>query len=458
MGFGHELNDCERTFFGAARVFHRLAGYRAGMESSRPSLSLSDIALSTSLLVAFSAQTCSGVVIFLPFLLLASIQGEASNSFAPVCAGLMSAGLALGLGVGYGVQTAFQRKRSLRVPVVTSTLLQAVSLLLMMLADQPGPLLVAVATIAGCGLMGEWTVAAEAARLTLPSTRLWSTLRLYSLTFYIGGLLSALLVVFNGPSLGIVAGLLLCCVRFGMALRLPQQARAELCPSFAPPPSAVPSQDSDDPCDADECCGGGCEWMPTPLWLGVCLAAIGIYAIAGLLPALMYAEGSSPLMLILAAAFGTLLFQSVVPNTGYAVLVLSCLLCGGFIFGFALLSPSAVSGVLSLLSAAVAAAVYSGCSGLTGESFSGSRGTDGRGFVLTMGAFIASILLLLSTAGGVMLDWLEPVIPIVVCVAGIFLLRQIPSPLLSQRRQVEASGEEADRMLAEAAQMQDVVE
>ena len=78
--------------------------------------------------------------------------------------------------------------------------------------------------------------------------------------------------------------------------------------------------------------------------------------------------------------------------------------------------------------------------------------------MLTMGAFIASMLLLLSTAGEVVLDWLKPVIPIVVCVAGIFLLRQIPSPLLSQRRQVEASGEEADRMLAEAAQMQDVVE
>ena len=434
------------------------------MESSRPSSSLPDVPLSTAVSVAFSSQTCSGVVIFLPFLLLAFTQGEASNSFGAVWAGLMSAGLALGLGAGYGVQTAFQRKRSLRVAVVTSALLQAVSLLLMLLADQPGPLLVAVAAIAGCGLMGEWTVAAEAARSTLPSTRLWSTLRLYSLTLYIGGLLSALLVVFNGPLTGIVAGLLLCCVQVGMAFRLPRQARAESCSSSASLPSAVPSQDSDDPCDADEscdadeCCGGGCEWTPTPLWLGVCLAAIGIYAIAGLLPALIYAEGSSAIMLVLAAAFGTLLFQSVVPNTGYAVLLLSCLLCGSFILGFALLSPSAVSGVLSLLSAAVAAAVYSGCSGLTGESFSGSRGTDGRGFVLTMGAFIASILLLLSAAGGVVLDWLKPVIPILVFVAGIFLLRQIPSPLLSQRRQVEASGEEADRMLAEAAQMQDMVE
>jgi hypothetical protein len=107
------------------------------------------------------------------------------------------------------------------------------------------------------------------------------------------------------------------------------------------------------------------------------------------------------------------------------------------------------SGVLAAFPASLLAATCCGSSGLIGESFTDARFGNGRSFVLMLGSLTAGAITALPVVSGQVasetaLAWG----PVIVWLGTVLLVRKIPTPVLSQRRQDEISQAEADQILA----------
>jgi|GEM_PF-2234874 len=427
--------------------------------------------------VAAVIGTClhfvSGVVIWQPFVQLA--PGRLPAGWVS----LMAAALLIGVGVGYLLQYQFL-KRWRRVGAIRlSVMCLAVAVIVAMASTSHWNLLLSCVP-AGMGLFGEWTATAGMTRRSLTSTQLWRGMRVYSASWFVGAVAAAIVgnTVFSGEWLVIVLNGICAAFCVIVALVVPRQLVDELYKTIdedagiAPTlteadgnqatnehstqaDTEVPTQvQSVDECAADECCGGGCEWRPTELWLGICLATIGMLSAGLLLPSLVTHADTTGVVTLVGALLGIVVFQAVVPGTGYAVLLLSCCVLGLLVCGTAGAFGVHWSGLLTTLPAALLSATFCGCSGLIGESFTDAHFQKGRSFVLLLGSLVAAAIAALTAVAvsdslGRMLNWGLAGI----WLTTIFLLRQIPGPVLSQRRQEEISQAEANQILAEAPEI-----
>ncbi len=409
-------------------------------------------------------QFVSGVAIFQPFIRLETA------AVPPGWVSLMGAALLIGAGMGYLLHFQLLRKWRRGGAIRASAACLSATLILAMLNTDRWNLLL-MCVLAGMGLFGEWTAAAGMTRRSLTSTQLWPGMRIYSAAWFAGGIAAALAsnLMTADPTLNIgVNGL---CVVFCavVAFTVPRQIVDELyrpasdgqkVDQLAEDRSLQTTREGStrtetaDTCDADECCGGGCEWRPTPLWLGICLATIGMLAAGFLLPVLIVQTETLSAAVLAGALFGTIVFQAVVPGTGYAVLLLSCCVLGMAGFSASLVFDIQWQGIAIAVPATLLAATYCGCSGLIGESFIDARFQNGRSFVLMLGSLAAAVIATLIAGSGpgafdYALDWGPPGI----WLAAIILVRKIPNPVLSQRRQEAISQAEANQILAETPEI-----
>jgi hypothetical protein len=199
------------------------------------------------------------------------------------------------------------------------------------------------------------------------------------------------------------------------------ESRAAAEPSSSQPPLDC-SGGEPESCEAEICCGGGRPWTPMPGWLGGCMAFAGLYAVGAVLTGLISSVNQWSAVLVLTGGLlGTVLFQAVIPTTGYAVLLVPVCIAGAVVFGISPWLPAGWSNVVLTGKGVIAAAIWSGCSGLVGESFADSIQRNR-----------------------------STVIQALVCVMTILWLRNIPSVLVSQRREDEMSSEEAEQVLSES--------
>ncbi len=440
---------------------------------TRPSSDLSsatpsppDPAADVALTVALPASLLAGMAVFFPFAVFAgswaSQPVSVADSLRQAWLHLLCAVLLLGTGCGFALQKILR----FRVPVArraaVAALLSAAGLLLTALTTSR-PVLLLAAFFAGMALWGDWAPSADLLRRSVPPIRLWSVLRWHGLLVYGGAAFIVLTTDAIGPG---PAGLLTVLGSVPLLVHLfrvpeagtpdrPEPAEPENPPKSDGNPTGD-SCDEEDSCDEDDCCGGGCRWIPTPVRLGIGLMSIGWYVLAGVLPVLAASDGPAVFLLVVgAAAFGSAAFRSVVPDTGYAVLLLPCLLIGLLLFGLA--GPDGAGpglpwlpAVLSMTcAAAVSAALGTGFSGLAGESFSDSGGPTGRSFVLMTAAFAAAGLVILelvvAASGRLSVDLFRAG----VCLIGLFLLRRIPSPMLSSRGEEECPSADTERILSD---------
>lgn len=422
-------------------------------------------------------QFVCGSAVFLPFARIALGELTSSGMDAPsgqMLATVISAALLIGLGSGFPLQSWIRRSRGPAAAIragLGSTLLGG-----LLCAFGPVPWSLPVGSLLiGLGLFGEWTVSAELTRSSLSSSRQWRGMQLHSLAFFVGALVVTIAADYGHAMLlsAVAVIISLLCLGLLLAASLSQNDLQRLTTAASridqpspvtesidssvtreEPPAAAnaASADSDSACEAEECCGGGCEWTPMPVWLGGCLAFVGLYAAAAILPLLIASSDSSGVSLVIPGGLlGIMLFQGILPSTGYAILLAPCLVLGAVTFGLSPWLGTVWPATWMVLQGATAAAIYSGCSGLVGESFSDSCQGNSRTVVLMTGGMAAAAA---GVATGTAAALISPSVAMVVngaiCLSGIFWLRQIPSPLVSQRREDELSKQEADELMAES--------
>lgn len=421
-------------------------------------------------------QFVCGIAVFLPFArIVVSEQTSAGidASTRPMLLAVVCAALLIGLGSGFPLQSWMRRTYGPQPAIragLAGTLLGS-----LLCAFGPVPWSLPVGSLlTGLGLFGEWTVSAELTRRSFSSSRKWRGMQLHSLAFFAGGLVITVAADAGNtaiPAAAAIIGGVLCLRLLWMPLQsdgdserlsragrpsdlspLPDSMHSAGVPAEPPALANASSVDSDDTCEAEDCCGGGCEWTPMPVRPGCCLAFMGLYAVAGMLPLLIAAgEGPAASLVIIGSLLGTLLFQGVFPSTGYAVLLAPGCVLGALAFGLSPWLGSGWPGTWLILQGAIAAAIYGGCSGLVGESFSDSCQGNSRTVVLMIGGMAAAAAAL---ATGLAASLISPTVAMVInggiCLSGIVWLRQIPSPMVSQRREDELSQQEADELMAES--------
>lgn len=415
-------------------------------------------------------QLCCGYAIFLPFAGLRC--GTVDESLASLSTAMLSAGLLIGAGTGFPLHLWFCRVRGILVSTRISLISTAAGIIVAAAGSVPWCTLTGC-TLIGAGLFGEWTPSSEMTRCSLSSRHLWRVMRIHTLLLFTGALLAVVITPLGaGISLvtstvialtcGVVAGVLRpiqAAPNSGVSAALADQTVC-LPPSLtkadtddrvtdnASNPS-VSSSDSAAGHDIEkECCGGGTAWTPMPVWLGACIAFVGMYTFGVTLPHLVSNFGQlSPVLVIAGSLLGTVVFQTVVPSAGYCILMGPTCLVGTVVFGFSPWLPSDWSVFILPGQGAVAAAIWCGCSGITGESF-----VDGsRSFVLMTGSLSAAALGIFTGIGTTLVSpVVGPVIGALICFVAILCLRRIRSPLISQRPQEEVSGGEAHRMLSDS--------
>jgi hypothetical protein len=420
-------------------------------------------------------QLCCGYAVFLPFVLLS--VSAVPSAVIPIYAALMSAGVLIAFGAGYPLHAWISRKSGLHVATRISLLSTATGTMVATIGSLPW------ITLCGCfligfGLFGEWTPSAAVTRGSLSSTQLWRGMRLHSALLFVGALLAVTVVQADAGvvflSMSVVIAFI--CVVVAMFVQPIQdgrfqpdetdasgqtdssrsdpvdtESRAAAEPSSSQPPLDCGGGEPES-CEAEICCGGGRPWTPMPGWLGGCMAFAGLYAVGAVLTGLISSVNQWSAVLVLTGGLlGTVLFQAVIPTTGYAVLLVPVCIAGAVVFGISPWLPAGWSNVVLTGKGVIAAAIWSGCSGLVGESFADSIQRNRRTAVLAVGSLAAAAVALVT---GMLAMVLSPtvgtVIQALVCVMTILWLRNIPSVLVSQRREDEMSSEEAEQVLSES--------
>lgn len=416
-------------------------------------------------------QFCSGYAVMLVFARLALHGNQSPDSpHQLVNISLASAALLIGIGLGFPLQSWIARLKGQHTATRAGLGLTACGITASTLGPLPWGLVVG-SILTGLGLFGEWTPSAESTRQALSSTHRWGGMRLHGVTWFCGAVLATLIVNTTASPVLVATGILIALTCVSMipltqrvavtdpsdGLTTDSHVSGEPPRSLQTPqaehsrnPQAEPAGDSET-CEAEDCCGGGCEWTPMPVWLGACLAFSGLCAIGMILPwlaadAAEYSWGPA----IIGGLLGTILFQAVVPTTGYAVLLVPGCLLGVIVFLTAPWLGSVWPGGWLVCQGAVSAAIYCGCSGLIGESFVDSCQGNSRTVVLLMGSMAAGAIAILT---GIASTLISPMIFLLMsaalCVATIYWLRKIPSLLVSQRRQDEISSDEPEKLLTE---------
>ncbi len=419
-------------------------------------------------------QLCCGYAVFLPFARLK--LNAADVSLVPLWTAMLSAALLIGVGAGLPLHSRFSRVRGIHVSARIGMVITAGGIILVTVGAMPW------GTLAGCllvglGLFGEWTPSAEFSRRSLSSTHLWRGMRIHSVVLFVGALL-AIVVVGAGVTVSFAASAVIaltCCgvaavlgptrecaaptgsadVTHQTAFLLPTAAVGDSQEGVKYSGSRPPLNSGEGVSDGsipEECCGDRPVWTPMPVWLGACIAFVGMYAFGAIFPALMNSVWQFPVILVVSGCLlGTVVFQAVVPLTGYAVLLLSACLAGIVVFGVSPWLPSSWSGLILPGRGAVAAAIWCGCSGLVGESFVDSWQHSSRTVVLMIGSLAAAATALVAgITATVVSPNAVPCFGAGIWFVAIFWLRKIPSPLISRRPEDELSVEQANRMLSES--------
>ncbi|MCH2202957.1 MAG: hypothetical protein MK102_13370 [Fuerstiella sp.] len=419
-------------------------------------------------------QTVCGYAVFLPFIRLSSNEGN--TAVVPMHSALLSACLLIAAGASFPLHSKFCRTLGLHTTTRISLMTTAAGIIVITVSPVPW-IMFTGCLLTGFGSFGEWTPSAEMTRRSLSSTHLWRGMRIHSALFYIGALFAILtaasetISVFGMSAImTLTCGALITCVRPARTLAItdspsiPDHEIDAICSpgsatsheerqhALASPPITTTDMSTTDVCESEDCCSVRPEWTPTPVWLGTCIACVGVYTVFAFLPDLVSGV-TWPFALLVTAGglFGTFIFQAVVPATGYAVLLVPVCIAGILSYGIEPWVPVGLMGPLLICQGAVAAAIWCGCSGLVGESFVDSCQYNSRTIVLMMGCMAAACVGLMIGAG-------ETIIPAVfassinglVCLITILLLRKIPSLVLSQRREDEISPRDAERMLSES--------
>ena len=389
---------------------------------------------------------------------------------------LMSAGLLIASGASFPLYSKFSRAAGLHTATRIGLLSTAFGILAVTIGSVPWGL-VTGCLLTGFGSFGEWTPSAEMTRRALSPTRLWRGMRIHSSMFYVGGILAVLTASLNTTSLAgvnvimaLICAVLIFCVRpprtqsFSENSVHPADAPSILCSDKSATlaeqraiPSTSPADGSDnraatDVCESDDCCGLRSEWTPIPVWLGCCIACAGVYTAFTVLPGLVCGvTWPIALLTVSGGLLGTFVFQAVVPTTGYAVLLVPVCIIGTLSYGTAPWIPAHWEQPLLICQGAVAAAIWCGCSGLTGESFIDSCKYNSRTIILMTGCMAATIAGLITGAIETLISkGFATSINGIICLMIILLLRKIPSLMVSQRREDEVSTRNAERMLSES--------
>jgi len=403
-------------------------------------------------------QFLCGCAIVLPFLWL---QGDALQGSEATWVSLSLATLLIAMGIGFPLQSWIGRTAGLHV-AARFGLLSVAAGVSTVTCTAPAWGILCGCLLIGFGLHGDWTPSAEMTRRALLPTQLWRGMRIHGAMFFVGALLVIIIHQWGNTAglMTVSCVVVLACVVNAALLRparsvvapvLPDGGSKQSCNTEVPEttsPLADSSEQKPEDCEAEECCGGGCEWTPMSVALGACLAFVAIYAL-GLVVTGTVTQGHGT-QAMMGAVVGFALFQAVVPTAGYAVLLVPCCLLGMIAFGIAPWTGLDWQGLLLSVQGGFAAAIYCGCSGLTGESFTDSCQGNSRTTVLMIGSMAAAAVGLVQ---GVLITFLSPDVGSLVtsacCLLAILFLRRIPSLMVSQRRQEECSAEEAEEMLAE---------
>ena len=431
---------------------------QSGELSSVGELSVAVHATDRAAALGFLRQVLSGYAMFLPFVLLSS--GRLQNAEATWIA-MSSALLLIGVGAGFPLHSWMRRVVGLRAATRLGLVSTAIGVMTATDAATPWGILLSCLLI-GLGLFGEWTPSAELTRRSLSSTQLWQGMRIHSAMYFVGALLVVMTARLETTGGLVTAGYVvaLMCLANAVLLRRDPPAEAShshvssleaTAASEAQTSQTSPADSRDgqpDDCDAEECCGGDCEWTPMPVLLGACLTFVGMYTIGVILAGAVAQSSGS--VAVIGGLVGVVMFQAVVPTTGYAVLLVPCCLLGTVVFGLAPWIGATGQGLLLSIQGGVAAAIYCGCSGLAGESFADSCQGNSRTVVLMIGSMAAAAVGLIH---GVVETSLSATTASLmngaICLVAILFLRRIPSLLVSQRRQDEVSSEEARELVAE---------
>ena len=361
----------------------------------------------------------------------------------------------LGAGFGALLSSSVARRRGSQAAVRLSLIFLAVGLSLEPWtsgADRPAlssPWALIGHLLIGFGFCGLWSPAGELTSSMLSTTQRWSGMRVWSLMLPLGGFAAMAVgdVEAGWPTL-IPAAM---CIALACVIpRVPAPQR-DMRATSAPindvgEPRAVGIRPDD--CDATECCGGSRTWLPMPLWVGAGLVAVGTF-VFWVIFADVFAQQDivGRLLLLSGVVLGTWLFQSAVPETGYAILLLPFLLMSGVCWlGLSLFDGLRDSRIaLTLTGSALGATAY-GCIGLVCESYESSCRGISRGSVFLVG-HMATVVMLAVLMVEQVISRRDSVYEynltrVLIFPIGLILLRSIPSPVISSRGRDEPLDEE----------------
>lgn len=429
------------------------------MTSEQPSQASTE---SSTFVLCVAIRVIQGVAAFLPVSLCMGRVNWGMLSAEAVAAGAISSGMALGV-------FADRRLRSLCGPkVVVGVMLSVLTAGLLALCFRSDPeFVITVGFFLGIAVGTEWSTISDLARRSLSTSTRWKGVRIWTVAFFAG---IALPIVFHGSLQAVVPAVTVVCViclvltlsrNFGSLDHnntdvAEESASGTLAAESTPPePNAVHSldavastepasvdqpDDTDNECDATECCGGSKPWRQTSFGHGVLLSTVGWTVLfAGLLVLVVPAVSQEgPLQLaIIGCGFllGAGLIFSSAPATGYAVamlpfFVVAIISCVGRYF-----TPSEGWQTVAcvFVTATSLGAIHCGVKLMIGELFSDCSSDPLRTRIIASSLFAASI----AVPTVLVLQSLLPAGPwksiplLLVLISGIAALRCLPSPVIS---------------------------
>jgi len=385
--------------------------------------------------------------------LLAAFHLHENAGTGYLTASFCASAMVCGSGIGVLVDRLSQRWPGDRTGCLV-TVMTAVSGAAIAWVGESPESLISAAMLIGIGIGADWSSVSELARRHLANTVRWKGMCVWTTAFPVG--ISLAIVTDGDLQMAFYSVLAMSAVLFLMLLftdsprpfptstgdvsaqEIPG-APAKVTAKPVATDQQIPDSNAQTDCDVTECCGGSLsEIRPTPFSLGVLLATTGIVSLWSVLCWTLHWRMAESATLIPVAAMGIVgyaMMLSVAPRVGYVVALLPALL---FAFVFVLLERmfsvgTFWNGLATFAGVMFAAAVTCGVSALIGELFADCPTDAVRSRVLSFALFTAAIVLPIPA---VVRWWLQSEGYAVTLIAlvfalGIFLVRRIPSPVIS---------------------------